>query len=277
MSLGLAALRGFAAVRSDPRAPIELAAQAGFRSITLDGAAPQLRPRELDRSARRDLASLCRRLELTISGLDLWIPAGHFIDPKTLDRAANATLEAIDLLGDLTDLNRATLSDSSPNVVSLIMPDSIDSSTLDAILSKADARSIRIADHTCPPRQPKPDDGTPIASDHPMPPNRLVLMDHPVLGVGLDPAACLLAGLSPAKLAARMGDRLAMARLSDASDVSRVEPGQSGSHEPGKLNDLAYAVGLHTAGYHRPVTLDLRGVPQPERICQRVRTWWDHS
>lgn len=270
-------MRRYAAAQGDPRAPIELAAHAGFRCITLDGAAPHLRPRELDRSARRDLASLCRRLELAVTGMDLWIPAGHFADPETLDRAANATLEAIDLLGDVTELCRATQPDASPNVLSLTIPDAIDPSTLDVILAKADARAIRIADHTCPPRQSQPADGTSITPHHTMPPAQLVLLNHPVLGVGLDPAACLLAGLSPAKLAARMGARLAMARLSDASDVSRVEPGHSCSHEPGKLNDLAYAVGLHTAGYRRPVTLDLRGVPQPERICQRVRTWWEHN
>jgi len=106
---------------------------------------------------------------------------------------------------------------------------------------------------------------------------RLTPSPRPTLGAGLDPAACLLAGENPAKLAARLGSRLVLARLSDASEVSRGEPGLARTHEPGRLHDLAYVVALETIHYARPIVLDLRGVPHPEHACERVGHWWQNA
>ena len=62
--------------------------------------------------------------------------------------------------------------------------------------------------------------------------------------------------------------RLLVARLSDASEIGRVEPGK------GNLNDLAYAVALQTARYMRPVILDVRAVADPQPAAARWYATW---
>lgn len=246
LSLALAALRSPAAA-ADPRAPLEWAAVAGFRHVTLDASAPGLRPRELDRSARRDLAALLRRLELSLVGIDLWIPTAHFTDAAHTDRAVTAIAAALDLAADLTTLS------GGDRVVSVSLPrDGLATTVRDALISHADRRHATLADHTWPP------------ADAPT---------HDALAVGLDPAALLLAGDNPAKAAARLGARLALARLSDASEVCRVEPGGT----QGRLNDLAYTVALTTAKYARPLVLDTRGLPDPADAALRALRWWTLS
>ncbi|MEZ6163399.1 MAG: hypothetical protein R3B67_03075 [Phycisphaerales bacterium] len=56
-----------------PRVTIETIATLGHRAVALDVTVPELRPRNLSRSARRDLAALLRKAELELAGLDLWI------------------------------------------------------------------------------------------------------------------------------------------------------------------------------------------------------------
>lgn len=243
LSLALASLRA-PSTATDPRAPFEWAANTGFRWVTLDASAPGLRPRELDRSARRDLAALLRRLELGLLGLDMWIPAAHFTDPAHTDRAVTATTAAIDLAADLAGLT------GGHRIVSLtLLREDLSPTLRSTLAAHADARQAVLADHTWPP-----------VDDAPIGP----------LGVGLDPAAVLLAGDNPAKAAARLGDRLTLARLSDASEITRVEPGSS----QGRLNDLAYTVALSTAKYTRPLVLDTRGLTDPAEAARRALAWW---
>ncbi len=247
LSLALASLRLQGTV-SDPRAPLEWASDTGFRWVTLDASAPGLRPRELARSARRDLAALLRRLELGFLGLDLWIPTSHFSDPTHTDRAVTAATAAIDLAADLASLT------GGHRIISLTLPRGGDLSLTirDTLLTHADARQATLADHTWPP-----------ADDAPPGP----------LGIGLDPAMVLLAGDNPAKSAARLGSRLMLARLSDASEITRVEPGSS----QGRLNELAYTIALATAKYIRPIVLDTRGLPEPAEAARRALAWWGNS
>ncbi len=225
----------------DPRSLIERTAANGFRWVTLDGAAPGLRARELDRSSRRDLAALLRRLELGFAGIDLWIPSDHFADPAQADRALAATTDSLGLARDLVAL------DGGVAAVSVVLPKDLSPTARDTLLHHADALGVHLADHAWPPAEPAHSDWD---------------------CVGIDPAALLLAGENPAKVVARVGGRLAVARLSDASDVARVEPGR------GRLNDISYAVALKTAKYERPIVLDLRAVPDPLGCAPRVARWW---
>lgn len=92
----------------DARARLGLAAgaatRAGVESVHLDATLPGLRPRELDRSARRDLCAILRRHGVRASGLDLLIPASHFADPALVDRAAEAVRAAVALVAELSAL-----------------------------------------------------------------------------------------------------------------------------------------------------------------------------
>ena len=84
-----------------PRVALDRFAAMGFRHVQLSAMQPGLRPRDLDRSGRRDLGVRLGRLGMTAAGVDLWIPQTHFVDPYQVDRAVAAVLGAIELAGAL--------------------------------------------------------------------------------------------------------------------------------------------------------------------------------
>ncbi len=171
----------------DPRAALRLIAAAGLRHVQLSAALPGMRPRDLDRSGRRDLLARLRRSELLPAGLDLWIPLEHFTRPEHADRAAAAVLETIELAA---DLGRIPLS--------LRLAEGLDNLIVEQWRVKAETCGVRLADHA-----PRP---------------------HPLLSVGVDPAVLIASGQDPAACASNAGDLVA-ARLSDFRDEARVVPG----------------------------------------------------
>lgn len=215
------------------KAALRWAGGLGFRAVSLDGTA--LRARDLDRSARRDLAATLRRLGLTLAGIDLWIPPGHFADPPHVDRAVAAVVGALELAGELRDLDAGT----TP-VISVALSDNTDAGTVSALRAASEGVDVPLADHAWP--------------------------AHESLGVGLDPVTVLLAGDDPVAQAAALGDRLVAARLSDADGAGRAEPGET-------LDLLAYRATLDIAQI-RSVALDLRGLPEQERAAQRAKQNW---
>lgn len=222
------------------RARLEWAAGLGFEAVRLDGTEPGLRARDLDRSARRDLASLLRRLEVAFGGLDLWIPPAHFADAAHVARALNATLGAIELCADL-----ARLADGMRDAtVSIRWPVGGDSAVLDELRARAETVGVAIAMRLSP--------GSPLPDG---------------FGLDLDPAGLLATGADPASAAAA-APRVECARLSDSRDATRTEPGT------GELDLTAYAAALIATGYPRRVVLDLSGVPlQRETLPRIVRAW----
>ena len=232
------------------RTLIEHAAAMGFRAVQLDAAHPELRPRDLSRSARRDLAALMRRSGVACSGVDLWAPPAHLLDPARADHAVQAFVQAMAFASELAELTGA------PAVLSTALPTDHDA---DLLVEQADARGVRIADHAWA--------GGAHARGK-VPP------DAP-LGVGIDPAALLLAGADPAPVVSHLaregGPGVIAARLSDADGAARVEPGARN----GQLDGFAYAIALHTAGFEAPVVLDVRGVPEPLAAASRARERFD--
>jgi len=278
---------------NDFRLRLESVPAMGFRAVTLDGTAPAVRARDLDRSGRRDLAALMRRRELTCAGVDLWIPPEHFSDPANTDRALEALLAAIELAADLSRLSASAVVSTSAGspagapVVSAFFPPSVPSGLLDLIEDRAETCGVRVAAHAWPV-------ALPLSSSSP-------------IGVGLDPASLLLAGADPAAAASRLlagmsavkpaetpslpsptssaappapartpapaalpTPGLALARLSDANLVAR---GPVGAPD-GRLSLLAYAVALLTGGYPGRVIVDTRGVPTPEAAARQALDAW---
>lgn len=228
----------------EARARIESVAAAGYRWVQLDAAAPGLRARELSRSARRDLAALLRRCELSLSGLDLWIPDDHFASPEHADRAVAATTQALALAADL-----AALTTSPRQVVSVRLPSATPDGVEQSLLDAAERFDVRIADHALPVRAPGD--------------------AHGRYCVGVDPAAAMIAGEDPAALTARIGNRLASLRLSDLDAAGRrVAPGH------GRLDIDAYIAAASVAGWNGPLVLDLRGVQDAERVMGEVAVGW---
>lgn len=224
------------------RAWIAWAADAGFRAVVLDAAAPDMRARDLGRSARRELASLLRRHELEFAGFDLWIPPEHLSSPQHLDRAASAVAGAIDLAGEVAALNMQRQA-----VVSLTLPDDIAPETLAYVGALATGAGVSIADHHWPPR-----------SD--------AVLES--IGVGFDPAEVILSGGDPQRALIAYAGRLACVRLTDADQAARRTPGA------GQLDLDEYRIATHAAQWTGPIIIDARGLASPaEQAVTALRRW----
>ncbi len=227
----------------------------GVRGLQIDATAPGIRPRELDRSARRDLAALLRRGELECSGVDVFIPPEHFQKSETVDRAVSSVLAAIDLAADISTLAAGavvTRMRSDLACVCLALPGPQPGADADAgirsirqtISDRAARSGVRVADFCWP-----------------IPETPATLGD--AMGIGIDPAQVLLVGADPVQVAARFASRLVDARLSDvqrAGSGVRHVPGAPG----GRLDVLSYLVTLMTVGYARMITIDPRGLGSPK-------------
>ena len=170
-----------------PRSALDGLARMGFRSVQLSAAQPGLRPRELDRSGRRDLLTRLRRLRMPAAGLDLWIPTEHFLDPARVDRAMAAVGAAIALAG---DLGRCP--------VCLVLPgaevEQAGRPILEAIAEQALRVGVRVADHAVPPG---------------------VAASTPSIGAGIDPEAWLGRDQDPAAAVREYAGDLVSVRLCD--------------------------------------------------------------
>ncbi len=252
LSLALAGLEPpFEASADGLRFTLDWARAAGFRAVHLNAAAQGLRPRDLDRSARRDVAAILRRHELALSGLDLWVPAEHFADPRHAERAVAAVVGAIELAAELRTLagERAGVGGVC---VGIVLPRPVPGEVVAQLRARADAAGVRVADCTVPPAAAGEGDA------------------RDPIGVGLDPAAMLLANVDPCKEASRLGKRVACARLSDLSPSGRTGPGERG----GRLRLTEYAVATALGCPQAPVVLDLRSVPDPQRAAARALVAW---
>ncbi|MEO1008315.1 MAG: hypothetical protein AAFX79_07090 [Planctomycetota bacterium] len=232
-SLALCAFRD-----ADARDRVAWASAAGFRAVQLDATHPQTRPRDLDRSARRDVAALLRRHEVACSGVDLWIPPEHFATREHIDRATAAVIDAISFARELAGLVRAT------PAACVALPTEPDADAMAAIRAAAERHDVRVADHAWP---------APEAGD-----------------VGLDPAMAILAGADPVAVVASLGPRLAHARLSDAGTLGRAPLGSAG----GRLDVDAYAAALAVSAPDAPLVLDTRMLVDPaEAALSGLAAW----
>ena len=234
------------------KAALRVVAEQGFTAVQLDATLSGVRPRELGRTARRELAVYTKRLGLAITGLDFMIPNEHYRDPAHMERAADSAVAACGLAAELGRVP-----------VSLNIPaDSADPMIAESIASAADQVGVCLAIHD--------------EAQHAGLVKWLDQQGASLLTAGLDPAALLLSRNDPIKVAQSMGGRLGVARLSDARrgevDAGRVPVGR------GDLDLLAYRVSVDIAPLRRgPVVLDLRGLADPVAAARIAQTAWDDT
>ncbi|MFO0836748.1 MAG: hypothetical protein U0638_17430 [Phycisphaerales bacterium] len=251
LSLAMAGLPGCEDVRDlSPREMIEWIASRGVRFVQLDATMAGIRARELGRSARRDLASLVNRVGLSLSGLDLWIPAAHFVDAANQQRAIDATVGACELAAELRSILGGTGDFAGSEAsfgVSLALHEETPAAVLDTIGVAASRAGVVVLDHAWPPRS--------VSSDSP-------------IRTGIDPAALIGAGASVSKAVLSASPSPAAFRLSDCAAIGRVAPGE------GSLDLAGYDIALTTLNWSGAVTLDLRGLREAgaavDRVIQRL-------
>lgn len=246
-------------LHESPRAAIDSVAvsETGVRMIQWSANNPGMRPRDLDRSARRDLLATLRRNTMALAGIDLWIPLAHFDDPIKSGLALDALLAVIELA---EDLNRVVVSTALP-IVPAKATDENDASIalrrhiVDMVAGEAQRRGVPVADHT-------------VAHD-----NENQASQSAMLGPGIDPAAIISAGLDPAAivLSRGIGGRLKSVRISDLlTSGTRGPIGQT----DGQLDVFAYRMSLAAVEYERPIVIDTRQWQRPwEGIAATIETW----
>lgn len=220
------------------REAIAWAAAARFGTVQLDASMSGVRPRELDRSGRRDLAAMLKRSGLTLSGLDLWIPPPHFVSDRDVDRAVDAVRGALDMTSELVGL----VPGSQP-VVALTLPAGVSPGVVSALGSAAGSVGAVLADHAWP--------------------VRTAAVAH--VGVGIDPAAVILGGAKPGAAVLGLTSMPVAVRWSDLAATGRVEPGL------GSLDCLEYSVALHTKGFSGAMVVDLRGLADQAAVVEAIR------
>lgn len=231
MSLAMAGLAAPAGAPAEAlRLAIQRAKALGCLALQLDGRAAGFRARELDRSARRDIAATLRRAGLACSGVDLWIPPEHFAAGGTRDRALSAALSALDLAGEMDSL---AVDGPAPGGLAVFLPRPLDGEIRAALIARADKAGVRIADYGWKRGE--------------------VVEPQAPLGPGLDPAAAVLAGDDPVGLAGSFGAGIAGVRWSDASMTGRIAPGAAG----GRVDLDALGAVLITVGFRGYGVVDL--------------------
>ncbi len=209
----------------------------GMRGVVLDATAPEMRPRMLDRSGRRDVASLLRHNDLSLAGLDLLIPPTHLVDPAFQDRAFSAIREALTLASDL-----AALADGTSPVVSVLAPPTLTAKDIEAIAQLTDSSSAMLALIAWPMTEEL----------------RVACASVPKLRSAFDPARVLAAGANAAKELSRSNPMPVSIRLSDFDGVARVPLGR------GNLDLTQYVVAALVANAAAPIVLDLQGLTDSE-------------
>lgn len=227
-----------------PRVAIETIATLGVRAVALDVSVPELRPRNLSRSARRDLAALLRKAEFDLAGLDIWIPPEHFTDPSSSQRAIEAAQQALALSSELMPL----VGGRSRAVVSVVLPVDLSQVDRQALGSFAQHCGATLVDHA-------------------------IMLDDAVrtegIGVGIDPVYYLTDGQSPGKAITRAGEHLMSARLCDTNAMGRCVVGATGS----KLDLSSYAGAMIVSG-QAFVTVDVRSLPDPAVGAEQAMQRW---
>jgi len=225
-----------------PRAVLDRLASLAFRAVQLSASQPGLRPRDLDRSGRRDLSGQLRRLEIVPAGLDLWIPEAHLRDPATLDRAIGAIQAAVELAADLGRVSLSLLLPRRDEAMDSIEP------VLEAVIEKSLRFGVPLADCEVPPS------------------------DRADVGVGIDPVIWLRSGRDPVDAVATHADRVASVRLGDLNATGDRIP--VGCGEEGRLDLGAYRSVLKRCGYNAPVVVDIRNTSEPWRqLAESVQAW----
>jgi len=209
----------------------------GLAGVQLDAADPDLRPRALGESARRDLAAALRRRGLRASGIDCFIPLERFADPARVELALEAVHGCLSLAESLQRVP-----------VCMHLPHAAAPEVVQVLQREAQRRGVPIADGTLP-----------TSADA-------------TVSIGVDPAAVLAAGGDPAAVVVAAGTRLVSARV-----VDLLRSGLRGPiEEPGasRLDTLGYRVALDVAGFRGLPVIDCRQWTDPHRgVLACAKRW----
>ncbi|MFO0782691.1 MAG: sugar phosphate isomerase/epimerase [Phycisphaerales bacterium] len=234
----------------DPQQALAWLSQLGVRGVQLSLQQPGLRPRDLGASARRDLAAALRRHELVCAGVDALIPADHWCDGATVDRAVEALRECCQLA---EALGRVPVTVQFPGADPDPTREERRSGALHAVAAAASTHGVLLADLAC--------SSSGAVANLPRPP----------VGWCADPAAMLASGKPVPAAVAGLAGHLYSARIVDLLRTGMRGP--LGTAE-GQLDVLSYRMALEMAGLQGLPVVDARQWADPESGVQRTVAAW---
>lgn len=206
----------------------------GIVGVQLSAALKGIRPRELDTSARKDLRALMVRRGMMVSGIDLLIPDEDWVDSGKVDRALSAVNAAHVLAGDMGRV---------PLVINLPVGE-VAEEIKEELVALADGRSVPLVVQV----------GEQAAELLAW----VKQVDHPMVGVAVDPARQLQMKKNVVGTVSEFGDYLMVGRADDVgSDGMRCTLGN------GRLDVLAYQVSLSQCSKLKSVVMELRELSDP--------------
>ncbi|MSR69781.1 MAG: hypothetical protein EXS17_05495 [Phycisphaerales bacterium] len=225
-------------------------AQMGYRAAQLSATHVGTRPRDLDGSGRRGLASHLRRLGLSCAGFDLFVPPAHFIDSAFVDRAVDAVSQCATLAA---AVGRCPVSIALPEKTA--ENESRLREVREAISACAQREGVWVADHGL----------DAVMGAAPM-------SSASALGIGIDPPTILAAGKELCEVVARCGSQVVTARIVDLLRSGMRGPPEE-PHES-RLDLLAYAASLAVLPLRFSPVADARQWTDPLLgLAQTLQRW----
>lgn len=240
LAVGLSPLR---TATTSVEARARLVRDAGLSRVTMSAAETGMRPRDLSRSARRDIAAQLRKGGVSCIGVELWIPQRHFAEGEHQQRAVDALTDAIRYAAEMSELTDgaaalhtslplATDEDSSEQLPTVIHP------CTRAVLDDAASHGVDVIDH-----------GVFGTSDQGM---------SAGCSIGIDCSLEVMRASDPVDKLLHHSSRVRSLRLSDAVGGSRVRIGS------GDLDMFKLIITWSTLREKPALVIDLRGIESPE-------------
>ena len=211
------------------------AAELDFRAVEFATVAGELAPGQLSASGRRHLTRLADGLGLGIAALVADVPGLRLTDPRTVEERVSRTCQILDLATDLkvplVTASAGVLTDSATGD-----PSPLAIEALQRIGEHADSRGRVYA------VRPSGDRGEGLA-------RILGEVGCPSIGVGLDPAALVMAETNPLQMIAHVAGRIPLVHVRDGTAGIAERAGRETRLGEGDVDWIGVLAGLSAADY----------------------------
>jgi len=228
-------------LRMDTKRSFREAAALRFSAVEFSAVQGELTPRSLSGSGRRHLSRFVDGLGMRIASLVADVPRVRLTDSASVDERVERTRQIIDLAAaldvPLVSTGVGALTDPQTGA-----PSSVAVEALQRIGEFADARNRMFA------IRPAHDDGGRVAA-------LLEAVGCPSLVIGIDPAALVMAGLSPLSLIERAAGRIPLMYARDATVGGSQRAGTETRLGEGDVDMIGVVAALHAADYQGPYIL----------------------
>lgn len=217
---------------------IEAAAQLAFRAIELSTAEGDAAPQNLSPSGRRHLRRYVDDHGLTLAALTADFAGLRLTDPRTVSERVERTCQAIDLARELK-VPLVTAAVGALTHPESGEPAALSLSALRRIGEHADSRNVLFC------LRPSYDNRERIA-------RVLDSLGCPAVRIGLDPAACVMAGANPTALLEELAAQVAIVHARDATAGLSDRPGAETRLGEGEVDFVGLVALLAAADYTAP-------------------------